>query len=189
MKNFICFLTISLVMIAQSLNAQWVRSGAINDRFFSFAAIPDLAGGDTNLFAGSNSMGVFRSTDNGTNWTAVNNGLTNLYVNGLFVSGSYLFAGTNNGIWKRPLSDILTDIIPAGSSVKKLSTNQFNFTEGPVWYNDSVLLLSDDGIGSPDIFQYNPVGNQFSTWGLQTFRIALDLRVIKMEILLAVHQI
>ena len=53
-----------------------------------------------------------------------------------------------------------TDIIPAGSTVTKLSSNQYQFLEGPVWYNDSVLLFVDDAIGSPNIFQYNPVGKQ-----------------------------
>lgn len=60
--------------------------------------------------------------------------------------------------------DLFTDIIPAGSNVIKLSSNQFIFNEGPVWYNDSVLLFVDDGIGSPDIFQYDPVKKQFSKW-------------------------
>lgn len=57
-----------------------------------------------------------------------------------------------------------TDIVPAGATVTKLSSGQYKFLEGPVWYNDSVLLFVDDAIGSPNIFQYNPVGNQFSKW-------------------------
>jgi gluconolactonase len=60
--------------------------------------------------------------------------------------------------------DSHTNIVPVGASVNKLSSNQFVFTEGPVWYNDSVLLFVDDGLGSPDIFQYNPVGKQFRKW-------------------------
>jgi gluconolactonase len=54
------------------------------------------------------------------------------------------------------------DIIPLGSVVKKLSSNQFIFTEAPVWYGDSVLLFVDDGISSPNVFKYNPIGKQFS---------------------------
>ena len=37
------------------------------------------------------------STNNGTNWTAVNNGLTQQYIWSLAVSGSNLFAGTAGG--------------------------------------------------------------------------------------------
>lgn len=60
--------------------------------------------------------------------------------------------------------DTHTDIVPNGAVAKKLSADQFSFTEGPVWYNDSVLLFVDDGIGSPDIFQYDPDGKQISKW-------------------------
>ncbi len=57
-------------------------------------------------------------------------------------------------------------IVPVGSTVKKLSSDQFLFLEGPVWYNDSVLLFVDDGLAgtSADIYQYDPVAEQFSTW-------------------------
>ena len=57
-------------------------------------------------------------------------------------------------------------IVPAGSIITKLSSNQFQFLEGPVWYNDSVLLFVDDGMfgtGS-DIYKYDPVGNQIIKW-------------------------
>jgi hypothetical protein len=41
--------------------------------------------------------GVFRSTDNGTSWTAVDSGLTNNVVTSFAVYGSELFAGTFSG--------------------------------------------------------------------------------------------
>ncbi|MDL1892038.1 T9SS type A sorting domain-containing protein, partial [Sphingobacteriales bacterium CHB3] len=37
------------------------------------------------------------STNNGLNWSAVNNGLTNTFVRALLVNGTYLFAGTYGG--------------------------------------------------------------------------------------------
>jgi len=40
------------------------------------------------------SRGVFRSTDNGTNWTQIDSGLTNIDITSLAVTGSNLFAGT-----------------------------------------------------------------------------------------------
>ncbi len=60
----------------------------------------------------------------------------------------------------------ISNIIPAGSMVKKLSTNQYVFTEGPVWYNDSALLFVDDNLpgSGPDIYQYEPISKQFSKW-------------------------
>lgn len=56
--------------------------------------------------------------------------------------------------------DSHTDIIPVGSTLKKLSSNQFRFTEGPVWYRDSVLLFTNEG----PIICYDPVANKFGNW-------------------------
>ncbi len=51
----------------------------------------------TSIFAGTDG-GVFRSTNNGASWTAVNTGLMNsTSVYSLAISGSTLFAGTNGG--------------------------------------------------------------------------------------------
>ena len=47
-----------------------------------------------NLFTSDGMNGVYRSTDNGANWTAVNNGLSNLSVRALAVKGELLLAGT-----------------------------------------------------------------------------------------------
>lgn len=76
-----------------------------------------LAVSGTNLFAGTYD-GIFLSTNNGTSWTAVNTGLTNTNVLSLapdLLSGN-LFAGTYGGVWRRPLSEIIT-------SVERLSTD------------------------------------------------------------------
>jgi photosystem II stability/assembly factor-like uncharacterized protein len=56
-----------------------------------------LAVSGTNLFAATDSSGVFLSTNNGASWTEVNTGLTNPYVYALAVSGTDLFAGTRGG--------------------------------------------------------------------------------------------
>ncbi|MGD0038316.1 MAG: FG-GAP-like repeat-containing protein, partial [Bacteroidota bacterium] len=50
----------------------------------------------SNLFAGTNG-GVFLSTDDGTSWTAVDDGLTNTNVTALYTSGPNLYAGTTGG--------------------------------------------------------------------------------------------
>jgi photosystem II stability/assembly factor-like uncharacterized protein len=63
---------------------------------FASANISTLSAIGTNLFAGT-STGMYLSTDNGTSWTQVNTGLTNLNVRSAIVSGSNLFVGTNGG--------------------------------------------------------------------------------------------
>ena len=54
----------------------------------------------TNLFAGTYRGGVFLSTNNGTNWFAVNTGLTDVNVFSLIVSGTSIFAGTPSGVFR-----------------------------------------------------------------------------------------
>ena len=50
-----------------------------------------------NIFVGTK-KGVFRSDDNGENWTQINSGLTNLYDHSISIdSNNYLFAGTEDG--------------------------------------------------------------------------------------------
>jgi gluconolactonase len=55
-------------------------------------------------------------------------------------------------------------IIPPGSTLTKLSSNQFIYIEGPVWYRDSVLLFTDADVNPNKIYRYNPSGNQFSVF-------------------------
>jgi hypothetical protein len=59
--------------------------------------------GSTHVFLGTASQGVFMCMDN-QSWTASNNGLANLHVTSLAISGSTIFAGTiGAGVFKSPL--------------------------------------------------------------------------------------
>ncbi len=91
-----------------------------------------LAVSGTNLFAGTDDGGVFLSTDNGTNWAPVNSGLTSTQIVSLEISDGYLFAGTHNGLWKRPLSEMITSVeinptdAPTHFSLEQNYPNPFN---------------------------------------------------------------
>ncbi|HKQ79053.1 MAG TPA: Ig-like domain-containing protein [Blastocatellia bacterium] len=54
------------------------------------------------LFAGTNGGGVYRSSDDGQSWTAVNNGLSGqgLNVYALLSVGATLYAGTDGGVYR-----------------------------------------------------------------------------------------
>jgi hypothetical protein len=70
--------------------------------------VKSLAVNGSNIFAGTLGGGIFQSNDNGSNWTSVNTGLTNYFVNALAISGVNIYAGIDsNGVWKRPLSEVL----------------------------------------------------------------------------------
>jgi len=60
--------------------------------------------------------------------------------------------------------DSHTDIVPNGAVAKKLSSDQFSLTEGPVWYRDSVLLFTtyNSNSNASRIYSYNPIDNKFN---------------------------
>ncbi len=76
-----------------NLNAQWQPIGPGGGIVRAFAS------GGSNIFAGTFGGGVFLTSNNGTLWTPVNNGLTNTDVQALAVtnSGATVFAGTYAG--------------------------------------------------------------------------------------------
>lgn len=100
-KNHILlvFLPFFLLLPFNLLNAQWkTTNGLVGDSVLCFATAPPTGEkGIINLFAGTKNKGIFLSTDNGTNWLQVNNGLTNLTIFTLAVSGSNIFAGSYGG--------------------------------------------------------------------------------------------
>jgi len=89
--------------------------------------VRSLAVSGPNLFAGTDKWpgdgGVFLSTNNGTSWTAVNTGLARTAVNSLAVKDSYLFAGTDSGIWRRPLSEMIITSVEEPSADRRLPGN------------------------------------------------------------------
>ncbi|MFH0864808.1 MAG: T9SS type A sorting domain-containing protein [Bacteroidota bacterium] len=74
-------------------NAQWQQTNGPNG-----GQINCLVSSGSYLFAGTNN-GVFISSDNGSTWTASNNGFTNYSVRSLTASGSTILAGTVQGIF------------------------------------------------------------------------------------------
>ena len=55
------------------------------------------------VYAATNWSGVFKSTDGGESWTAINSGLANSMVYSLAISPSddaIIYAGTRNGVFK-----------------------------------------------------------------------------------------
>ena len=123
------------MMIPIGARAQWIQTnGPYAGYVRAFAMI------STNLFAGTETGGVFRSTNSGTSWTQVNEGLTNTSAIALAAIGTTLYAGTygggvfvstNNGtIWTEANSGL------GNKSVQVLAvsgTNLFAGTDGGVF--------------------------------------------------------
>lgn len=91
MKSFklIFMFCIFLLIALSSTKAQWVQvsNGISNQTVYA------LASNGSTMFAGTNSNGIFTSTDEGAAW--IQSSLNNYTVNAFAVSGTYIFAGTD----------------------------------------------------------------------------------------------
>jgi photosystem II stability/assembly factor-like uncharacterized protein len=113
MKKTILRIAILLLLNFQLLTlngfSQWQQCSLYG------GSIASLAISGTNIFAGTFGGGVFLSTDYGSNWTPVNNGLpNNIQVMSLAVSGTDIYAGTNGYIYKTSNNGVSWDSSGAG---------------------------------------------------------------------------
>ena len=119
------------VFLSTNNGASWAPA---NTPFSEFSEMLRVG---PNLFAGTGSPyspggdGVFLST-NGTTWTTVNAGLTDTSVHALAVADTNLFAGTQTGVWRHPLSEMITSVerlsyeLPAHFILDQNYPNPFN---------------------------------------------------------------
>lgn len=62
----------------------------------------------TSILAGTNGGGVFLSEDGGNSWRTINDGLGNLSILSLLVAPPFVYAGTFAGVWRRPVSQLVS---------------------------------------------------------------------------------
>src|SRR5690606_13865105 len=88
MKNLVLLILFAFFLFDTG-NAPWPTSNGAYG-----GTVMDILVFGSDVYAGTRGGGIFRSTNNGETWTALNNGLDNPYVNAFAVSGSTIFAGT-----------------------------------------------------------------------------------------------
>ena len=95
MKIVLSFIT--LFLIVSSTNAQWVQ---MSNGMGTNKNVRSLATSGDTIFAGTKYPygGVYRSTNNGLNWTQTS--LNNQSGNVLLINGNNIYAGTNQGVFK-----------------------------------------------------------------------------------------
>jgi hypothetical protein len=117
------------VFLSPDKGASW---SSVSAGLESEGSVYALAVYGSNLFAGTWSGNVFLSTNNGTTWTSISSNLADM-VRALAVLNGTLFAGTNNGVWRRPLSEVISTSVetgrvdlPAAFSLAQNYPNPFN---------------------------------------------------------------
>ncbi len=122
----------------QKAHAQWVQVNGLYGGFISALAVSD-----SNLFAGTENEGIFRSTDYGASWNSVTTGFPSIIgVDAFAVSDTDLYAGTtDNGVFlstNNGASWISLGFI----DVSSLAVSGENLIIGT---NNGVAILTDNG--------------------------------------------
>ena len=92
-KLLVLFIIIfELSFVSNTCIAQWIQTSNPNG-----GTVNTLVASGYNLFAGTHAGGIFKTTNDGNNWTTNNIGLSNLNVVSLAIIGLNIFAGTYGG--------------------------------------------------------------------------------------------
>jgi photosystem II stability/assembly factor-like uncharacterized protein len=110
-------------------NINWVETGLSNtEKIISFA----LSNGV--IYIGTEENGIFSSSDMGTTWEQMNNGLSGLYIGSLSVREKYLFAGTDENIFYSNNYGKNWNILGGGFQDKQLTTS--------IYITDTIIYAS-----------------------------------------------
>jgi photosystem II stability/assembly factor-like uncharacterized protein len=125
--------TVDGVYLSTNNGTNWTNIGLTNNGILSL-----LVNG-SNIYAGTDSKGVFHSTNDGSTWEALDNGLAGKTILSLAAYESSLFVGTYNGVYRlddsdsnwTPVKSGLTDTLVYSLAV--CGTNLFAGTSKGLW--------------------------------------------------------
>jgi hypothetical protein len=141
MKTQFIWLAVIFVLLCPFASAQWVKTNC-PDFALCFAV------SQRNLFAGTSDSGVYLSTNNGTSWTSVNNGLPRAQgrflprVSGFAVIDTNIIAG-GGGVFLSTNSGANWTWVNNSLNVMALAVSGTNLFAGT--YNKGVFLSADGG--------------------------------------------
>jgi photosystem II stability/assembly factor-like uncharacterized protein len=143
----ILFITVISLFFNQSIKAQWVKTNLPNG-----VNIWAMVVSGNNIFVGTGGDGIFQSSDNGTTWNAVNNGLRVKRVWSLAASGENIYAGTgdiDDGMGSNGFVYLSTD---TGANWKALNNGLYNCTISSIAVNENYIFAAAEGYGILGIF-------------------------------------
>ena len=150
------------------LQAQWVQTPGPYSGSTNCIAVSGIK-----ILAGTNN-GIFLSTDYGSNWTMINNGMTDLYFYSVAIKGNILFASTSSGFFRSMNNGQTWDSVFNSA----ISTIAFNGDTMFVAGGGRIIYFStDNGTNWSQInyiFPNNGGINTLSIYGTRFFACAPD---------------
>ncbi|MFH0866484.1 MAG: T9SS type A sorting domain-containing protein [Bacteroidota bacterium] len=166
----------SLVYRSTNNGNNWTSTGfnVLYNNFVSFVIAGSL------IYAGDNSVyysssHIFVSADNGQTWTVINNGLPSSvhYVYSLVLKGTYLFAGTDDGVYKNIVGQNNWTAVSSGLTnmyIKSLCVSGINLYAGT--QGGGIFKSSNDSALWTDVSTGIPLFTNvtcFTSYGSQIF--------------------
>jgi hypothetical protein len=95
------------------------------------------------MLIGTEDLGVFLFSDEGDSLGSINEGLTNLNIHTLSHNNGYVYVGTENRVWRRPFSEIVTSVEneptqPTEFILEQNYPNPFNS-----WHNNPLFYSAE----------------------------------------------
>ena len=155
------------VFLSTDNGANWSQAstGIQLDDFSQYPAVLSLASAGANLYAGLNASapgGVYLSTDSGASWTWTDSGKVGLHITSLLVSGNYIYAVSEIGVWKRLLNGTGTTAVTTKSNEV---VNTFALSQNyPNPFNPStVIQFTVPSNGRAVLKVFNILGQEVAT--------------------------
>ena len=145
------------ILISKNNGATWVNVSS----GLGLYGVTSIYYNGSNIFLGDQN-GTFLSTNNGLNWSNINNNLDTDYVRSFTIVGSEIFITTFSGfVWKRPLSEIITDV----KNIKSSITTDYKLAQNyPNPFNPTTTInYSIPKSGLVTIKVYDLLGRQVSS--------------------------
>jgi len=99
--------------VSNDLGENWVTSttGPNYESSLKLYSYPENPGLDSVLFALADSK-IIMTSDHGQNWKSLGDNIERTHFYDIDIDSNYLYAGTSRGVWKRPLSEIISNLSP-----------------------------------------------------------------------------